>query len=43
MGYPFDRRTADTVAALADFVTPNSNMKTATVQVKFNNTVIART
>ncbi|EAA10758.2 AGAP006258-PA [Anopheles gambiae str. PEST] len=43
MGYPFDRRTADTVATLADFVTPNSNMKTATVQVKFNNTVIART
>uniref|UniRef100_A0A182U329 Tyrosinase copper-binding domain-containing protein n=1 Tax=Anopheles melas TaxID=34690 RepID=A0A182U329_9DIPT len=43
MGYPFDRRTADTVATLADFVTPNSNMKTATVLVKFNNTVIART
>uniref|UniRef100_A0A182WQI7 Tyrosinase copper-binding domain-containing protein n=1 Tax=Anopheles minimus TaxID=112268 RepID=A0A182WQI7_9DIPT len=43
MGYPFDRRTEDTVRTLADFVTPNANMKTATVQVKFNNTVIART
>uniref|UniRef100_A0A182NH37 Tyrosinase copper-binding domain-containing protein n=1 Tax=Anopheles dirus TaxID=7168 RepID=A0A182NH37_9DIPT len=43
MGYPFDRRTADTVRTLDDFVTPNANMKSATIQVKFNNTVIART
>ncbi|XP_050074045.1 phenoloxidase 8-like [Anopheles maculipalpis] len=43
MGYPFDRSTERTVTTLDDFVAPNANMKTATIQVKFNNTVIART
>ncbi|XP_053676143.1 phenoloxidase 8 [Anopheles nili] len=43
MGYPFDRRTEDTVRTLADFVTPNANMKSSTIQVKFSNSVIART
>ncbi|XP_052872969.1 phenoloxidase 8-like [Anopheles cruzii] len=43
MGFPFDRRTEDTVKTLNDFVAPNGNMKAATIQVKFNNTVIART
>ncbi|EDS34231.1 phenoloxidase subunit 1 [Culex quinquefasciatus] len=43
MGYPFDRSTPATIATLQDFISPNSNMKTNTVQIKFSNTVIART
>ncbi|KFB47970.1 AGAP006258-PA-like protein [Anopheles sinensis] len=42
MGYPFDRRTEDSVNTLDDFVAPNPNMKTGTITVTFKNTVIAR-
>ncbi|XP_053663961.1 phenoloxidase 8-like [Anopheles marshallii] len=43
MGYPFDRRMPTTVRSLPDFTRGNTNMATAQVQVRFTNTVIART
>ncbi|XP_035911269.1 phenoloxidase 2-like [Anopheles stephensi] len=43
MGYPFDRRIPTAVRTLADFTRPNSNMTNIEVQVRFTNTVIART
>ncbi|XP_058464646.1 phenoloxidase 8-like [Malaya genurostris] len=43
MGFPFDRSTAASIVMLQDFVTPNTNMRTSTIQVKFSNTTIART
>lgn len=43
MGYPFDRRAAKSIGSLADFVSPNSNMALSNVQIRFTNTVIART
>ncbi|XP_065075620.1 phenoloxidase 8-like isoform X1 [Ochlerotatus camptorhynchus] len=43
MGYPFDRSTEATVETLQDFVSPNANMGTGTIRVRFSNTVIART
>ncbi|KFB48434.1 AGAP004975-PA-like protein [Anopheles sinensis] len=43
MGYPFDRRMPTAVRSLGDFLRPNSNMAMAQVQVRFTNTVIART
>ncbi|ETN67213.1 prophenoloxidase [Anopheles darlingi] len=43
MGYPFDRRAPDSVRTLADLVNANGNMAANTIQIKFNNTVIART
>ncbi|XP_058123431.1 uncharacterized protein LOC131294559 [Anopheles ziemanni] len=43
MGYPFDRRMPTAVRTLGDFLRPNSNMAMTQVQVRFTNTVIART
>ncbi|XP_058827992.1 uncharacterized protein LOC131687914 [Topomyia yanbarensis] len=43
MGYPFDRRAATSVRTLQDFVAGNTNMALTTVQIRFTNTVIART
>ncbi|XP_055602435.1 phenoloxidase 8-like [Uranotaenia lowii] len=43
MGYPFDRRAATSVRTLQDFVGANRNMALASVNVRFTNTVIART
>ncbi|KXJ82708.1 hypothetical protein RP20_CCG011780 [Aedes albopictus] len=42
MGFPFDRKVAATVATLDDFVTPNSNMRTNSIRVRYSNTIIAR-
>nr|AAG00991.1 prophenoloxidase II [Armigeres subalbatus] len=43
MGYPFDRRMPNTIRTLQDFESPNSNMALTNVQVRFTNSVIART
>ncbi|XP_055535220.1 phenoloxidase 8-like [Wyeomyia smithii] len=43
MGYPFDRRGPTNVSTLQDFVRANSNMLLTNVQIRFTNTVIART
>ena len=43
MGYPFDRPATGATRSLQDFTRPNSNMALANVQIRFTNTVIART
>ncbi|XP_055532399.1 phenoloxidase 1-like [Wyeomyia smithii] len=43
MGFPFDRSTPAAVTTLNQFIGSNSNMATTSVQIKFTNTVIART
>ncbi|XP_062544364.1 phenoloxidase 8-like [Armigeres subalbatus] len=43
MGYPFDRRLSAGVNSFIDFVAPFDNMTVTTVNVRFTNTVIART
>ncbi|XP_053688843.1 phenoloxidase 1-like [Sabethes cyaneus] len=43
MGFPFDRTTPVATTTLNQFIGSNSNMATSTVQIKFTNTVIART
>ncbi|XP_049544992.1 phenoloxidase 8-like [Anopheles darlingi] len=43
MGYPFDRPIPANVQNLPQFVGTNTNMATTQVQVRFTNTVIART
>ncbi|XP_038106639.1 phenoloxidase 2 [Culex quinquefasciatus] len=43
MGYPFDRNAPAAVRTLQDFTRANSNMAVTDVNVRFTNTVIART
>ncbi|XP_055606343.1 phenoloxidase 2 [Uranotaenia lowii] len=43
MGYPFDRVAPTSVGTLTDFMSPYTNMKSGTIQVRFSNTTIART
>ncbi|XP_065074155.1 phenoloxidase 8-like [Ochlerotatus camptorhynchus] len=43
MGYPFDHRAPTNIRTLQEFVRPNTNMALTNVQVRFTNTVIART
>ncbi|EAT34245.1 AAEL013499-PA [Aedes aegypti] len=43
MGYPFDRPATGATRTLPDFISSNSNMALANVQIRFTNTVIART
>ncbi|XP_058464518.1 phenoloxidase 1-like [Malaya genurostris] len=43
MGFPFERTTPATVTTLADFIGSNTNMATNNCQIRFKNTVIART
>lgn len=43
MGYPFDRRAPNAIRTLQDFARPNSNMALTNVQIRFTNSVIART
>lgn len=40
MGYPFDRTSRQDAQTLRDFVTPNSNMAVAQVQIRFTNTIV---
>ncbi|XP_001661891.2 phenoloxidase 2 [Aedes aegypti] len=42
MGFPFDRKVEASVATLQDFVTPNSNMRTNSLRVRYTNKLIAR-
>uniref|UniRef100_A0A182WQI0 Tyrosinase copper-binding domain-containing protein n=1 Tax=Anopheles minimus TaxID=112268 RepID=A0A182WQI0_9DIPT len=42
MGFPFDRRVATSVRTVADFVAPYKNMRLATVNIRFMNSVIDR-
>lgn len=43
MGFPFDRPIPTNVQNLPQFVGANTNMATTQVQIRFTNTVIART
>ncbi|XP_055603339.1 phenoloxidase 8-like [Uranotaenia lowii] len=43
MGFPFERSTPNTVRTVKDFIGSNSNMGTAEFNIRFTNTVIART
>ncbi|EAU76688.1 AGAP004979-PA [Anopheles gambiae str. PEST] len=43
MGFPLDRRVANTVRSFQDFVAPYQNMRVATIKIRFTNTVVART
>ncbi|XP_053683757.1 phenoloxidase 8-like [Sabethes cyaneus] len=43
MGYPFDRKSPNTVQSLQQYMAPNTNMRAIDVTIKFRNTVIART
>uniref|UniRef100_A0A240PK95 Tyrosinase copper-binding domain-containing protein n=1 Tax=Anopheles epiroticus TaxID=199890 RepID=A0A240PK95_9DIPT len=43
MGFPFDRRVANTVRSFQDFVAPYQNMRVTTITIRFTNTVVART
>nr|AAL37426.1 prophenol oxidase [Aedes aegypti] len=42
MGFPFDRVTPSNVSSLKEFVKPYKNMATTPIQIRFTNTVIAR-
>ncbi|XP_058835187.1 phenoloxidase 1-like [Topomyia yanbarensis] len=43
MGFPFERLTPATITTLGDFIGSNTNMASNNLQIKFTNTVIART
>ncbi|XP_055606735.1 phenoloxidase 8-like [Uranotaenia lowii] len=43
MGFPFDRVASSSVTNLKEFVKPYNNMATTPAQIRFTNTVIART
>nr|XP_029734409.1 phenoloxidase 2-like [Aedes albopictus] len=43
MGYPFDRRVPSGVRNFGDFVAPYQNMTVTTVNIRFTNTIVART